>query len=229
MPEERVSPASESPATSDNSRAGKLTIKEPQIADILRACVQKKPNLNSELLLARLHKVAVKPYEEFVQNELKRIEMTGERRQGMDPPRDRASYLLDHELPPILLRTRETRTPLEQELHQFGGELDAQTYLALIGLYATQQNDHEGARRVWDTLTNQSGLLFTMLDEFCKRRHDEMQKLRARIVARNERICQRARELRKRHATRRFVSILARQFDLTADAVLSILKDAEIL
>jgi hypothetical protein len=76
------------------------------------------------------------------------------------------------------------------------------------------------------------GLDYMMLDEFCKRRHRETQKLKgnsARVIARNERICQRARELKAWRGRRKLTSKLASEFDLTTGTVLSILKKAKIL
>jgi hypothetical protein len=243
MTEASDNPAGQNAATGPAIVEGsKMTTNTPKIEEFFLAYLKKKSKLNFELLLARLDKAVARPYEEFLQYELNRIEITGERLQGMDPPRDVASFILD-ELLEAFFRQRRKKTPENKhqrqkrmphlkELRQLGIELDGIAYLALIGAYAHQRSDVDGVRRVWDIFTNQRSLYWMMFDDFRKRRLVAIKSKNPRdrrmpswvFRVRNMTTLLWAIKLQEKHSQRTLADILASECKLSPGRIRALLK-----
>jgi hypothetical protein len=84
----------------------KMTANLAATAGIFRPFLQKVCKVDAESLVERLRHIIEKPFEAFLDNELKSIEGTPERLQFVDPALDIASYLLDWELPAAFFRQK---------------------------------------------------------------------------------------------------------------------------
>jgi hypothetical protein len=236
-----------SPSTNSNNSPGQPTdqgnqdplrrpitppVRDPKIADIFQVYLKKNCKLNFGMAVGYLHRAVDERYETFLQSDLKRVEMTGERRQGVDSPRDIASFILDYESPKALLRhnpkinprekrQRQKRTPYIKELRYLSIALGGRAYLALIGAYAHLRGDLEGTRKVWDIFTNEYSPYWTMLQP-ARRRSSWVNAVRHRVIY------ARARKLKEQHPGRSLAIVLAGEFNLSPGRIRSILAKEEI-
>lgn len=105
-------------------------------------------------------------FESFAADALKQATISGEIEQGLDPPRDVVSFVLDHMLPIVLMRIDDSKAERIEELRQLARDLDFQTYMSLLAVYADQRGDREGVRRAWDAFTNSRSPLRRMFSDF---------------------------------------------------------------
>jgi hypothetical protein len=194
---------------------------------LCRSYLKLRSRSGPDELIRHLDEVIAKRYRAWTSSQLERATLHGEVADGIDPPRDIVSYLLDHALPPSLFRLPDSGSERIEELRELARELDEGGYLALLLVYADHLGDVEGVRRAWDHFTNARSPYWRMFTQFRDRSHGGVAKRVAskEIETRNIEMLREAHELRRSNmAEPKVVRKLAKKHNLTTRHVQNILK-----
>ena len=152
--------------------------------------------------------------------------------EGINRPRDVATFILDNLLPLYTSTKASKGRRINQEFLNLIKELEPVQFIALVILYALRIGDQDGVSRAFDIYTSPTSLYLQHLEAYRDRHKGGLQraaKSRRRFAERDQKILDKAEELHAKGIPKNHIaSRLANEFDLTSTRIRQILRKTKM-